>query len=71
MSRHRFGGRPIAPSGTVRRGRVVDAASTDPAVIGTRRLADAIAAEPRVDATVLQTVGGKSYDGFVLAIVRP
>lgn len=61
----------IIVDNVVRRGRVVDAASTDPAVIGTRRLAGAIAAEPRVDATVLQTVGGKSYDGFVLAIVRP
>lgn len=55
----------------VRRGGVVDAASPDPAIIGTRRLAEAVAAEPRVDATVLQTVGGKSYDGFVLAIVGP
>lgn len=66
----------VRPGGTivvdnvVRRGTVIDASSTDPAVIGTRRLADAIAAEPRVDATVVQTVGGKSYDGFVIAVVR-
>lgn len=68
--------RLVRPGGTivvdnvVRGGAVVDAASIDPAVVGTRRLADAIAAEPRVDATVLQTVGGKNYDGFVLAVVR-
>ena len=37
---------------------------------GTRALMDVIAAEPRVDATAIQTVGEKSYDGFALAIVR-
>ncbi|MED1486983.1 O-methyltransferase, partial [Bacillus mycoides] len=28
-----------------------------------------IAAEPRVSATALQTVGSKGYDGFVMAVV--
>jgi hypothetical protein len=34
-----------------------------------RKLHELIAAEPRVDATALQTVGVKGYDGFTLALV--
>lgn len=60
----------IVVDNVVREGTILDAGSTDGAVMGTWRLADAIAAEPRVDATVLQTVGGKKHDGFVLAIVN-
>ena len=43
----------------VREGDVLDAASDDPRVIGTRALFDAVAAEPRLSATAIQTVGGK------------
>jgi predicted O-methyltransferase YrrM len=60
----------IIVDNVVREGTILDAGSTDGAVMGTWRLADAIAAEPRVDATVVQTVGSKKYDGFVLAVVR-
>ncbi|MFC4950902.1 O-methyltransferase [Pseudonocardia sp. GCM10023141] len=60
----------IIVDNVVRAGKVVDAASTEPSVVGTRRFAEAIAAEPRVDATAIQTVGAKSYDGFVLAVVK-
>jgi hypothetical protein len=52
-----------------RGGRVADPDSTDPAVIGTRRLAELLAAEPSVDATMIQTVGSKGYDGFAMALV--
>ncbi len=31
---------------------------------------DVIAAEPRVDATAIQTVGVKGYDGLLLALVK-
>jgi hypothetical protein len=48
---------------------VIDAASEDPSVQGTRRFADALAAEPRVAATALQTVGSKGYDGLMVGIV--
>ena len=34
-----------------------------------RRFLEAAAAEPRVDGTVLQTVGVKGYDGFALLLV--
>jgi hypothetical protein len=38
-------------------------------VQGVRRLHEMIAAEPRVSATAIQTVGGKGYDGFTAALV--
>ena len=60
----------IVIDNVVRQGKIMDTHSTDAAVMGTWRLADAIAGEPRVDATAIQTVGGKEYDGFVLALVR-
>jgi predicted O-methyltransferase YrrM len=53
----------------VRDGAVADAASRDPNVQGVRRLHELIAAEPRVSATTIQTVGSKGYDGFTLALV--
>jgi hypothetical protein len=54
----------------VRDGRVVDDASTDGSVRGVREMFDVIAAEPRVDATAIQTVGVKGYDGLLLALVK-
>jgi predicted O-methyltransferase YrrM len=63
-------GTVIVVDNVVRGGRVADAGSDDPAVVGTRTLADVVGREPRVDATVIQTVGPKGYDGFLLALVR-
>jgi predicted O-methyltransferase YrrM len=60
----------IVIDNVVRQGKIMDTQSTEPAVMGTWRLADAIAAEPRVDATAIQTVSGKEYDGFALALVH-
>jgi len=48
---------------------VADAASDDEDVQGIRRMTEWLATQPRVSATAIQTVGGKSYDGFLLAIV--
>ena len=59
----------IVGDNVVRDGEVVDAKSTDPGVVGTRRLMDAIFAEPRVCATAIQTVGVKGHDGFLIALV--
>jgi caffeoyl-CoA O-methyltransferase len=53
----------------VREGKVLDPSSDDPAVRGVRRLNDALAAEPRVSATILANVGTKSYDGMAIAVV--
>ncbi|BEP14286.1 O-methyltransferase [Acidothermaceae bacterium B102] len=62
-------GSVIICDNVVRQGQVADAGNTDDRVIGSRRFAEAVAAEPRVDATTVQTVGTKGYDGFTLALV--
>jgi predicted O-methyltransferase YrrM len=62
----------IVVDNVVRGGKVIDAENRDPMVQGTRRLSEAMAAEPRVAATVIQTVGRKGYDGLAIALVtRP
>jgi predicted O-methyltransferase YrrM len=38
-------------------------------VHGLRKFNDAVARHPRLDATMVQTVGAKGYDGFTLARV--
>jgi predicted O-methyltransferase YrrM len=60
----------IVVDNVVREGKILDSASADPSVLGTQALFDAVAKEPRLDATAIQTVGGKGWDGFLLAIVR-
>jgi len=62
-------GSVIIADNVVREGAIADAANPDPSVRGMRRLLERIAAEPRVSATVIQTVGAKGYDGFALALV--
>jgi len=59
----------IVIDNVIRDGAVIDAASADPDVQGVRRLNELLAAEPRVSATAIQTVGSKGYDGFVMALV--
>jgi predicted O-methyltransferase YrrM len=59
----------IVADNIVRGGAVVDADSDDPRVVGVRRLVEAVAVEPRLVATGLQTVGVKGWDGMVLALV--
>ncbi len=60
----------IITDNVVRDGAVIDPASTDPSVIGVRRLNGIMASDPRVTSTILQTVGSKGYDGFAVALVR-
>jgi len=59
----------IIADNVVRNGAVKDAGSADPRVQGVRRFNELLAAEPRVSATILQTVGSKGYDGFAMALV--
>jgi predicted O-methyltransferase YrrM len=60
----------IVVDNVVRGGGILDAASGDPSVRGTRALFEAVAAEPRLSATAVQTVGAKGWDGFLVAIVN-
>ncbi|HMQ31614.1 MAG TPA: O-methyltransferase [Chloroflexaceae bacterium] len=59
----------IVVDNVVRGGEVTDPGSRDASVQGIRRFVEAVAAEPRVTATALQTVGTKGYDGLALALV--
>ncbi|SJN28930.1 O-methyltransferase [Microbacterium esteraromaticum] len=52
-----------------RSGDIVDASSSDPMVVGTREALRMLGEDPRFDATALQTVGAKGWDGFALAVV--
>jgi predicted O-methyltransferase YrrM len=59
----------IVADNVVRGGALADPDSDDPRVRGVRALHERLAAEPRVSATTIQTVGAKGYDGFTLALV--
>jgi predicted O-methyltransferase YrrM len=61
----RIGG-VIVVDNVVRKGAVIDSATTDPNVQGVRRFNELLAKTSRVSATALQTVGSKGYDGFAL-----
>ena len=61
--------RVIIVDNVVRNGAVIDENCSDPAVLGVRRLNDQLAQNDGVDATTIQTVGSKGYDGFTLAVV--
>ena len=62
-------GSVILVDNVIRDGEVIDASSSDPRVQGVRAMNERLAAEPRLSATAIQTVGSKGYDGFVLARV--
>lgn len=62
-------GTVIVVDNVVREGGVLEADSDDDRILGTRSLFDAVAAEPRLTATAVQTVGAKKWDGFLLAVV--
>jgi len=53
----------------IRDGDVANPTSTDPNTHGARQLLEAMAANPRLSATALQTVGSKGWDGFAMALV--
>ncbi|MEU2158172.1 O-methyltransferase [Streptomyces sp. NPDC019396] len=65
-------GRPgslIVVDNVVRGGEVADGSSEDEAVRATRRMVELVGEHPRLSATAVQTVGARSYDGFLLARV--
>lgn len=59
----------IVADNVVRGGTLAEADSDDPTTAAQRRLHQEVAADPRVEATTIQTVGGKGYDGFTIALV--
>jgi predicted O-methyltransferase YrrM len=66
-------GRPggvIVADNVVRGGALADPDSEDAGVQGMRRFHALVGAEPRVEATTIQTVGAKGWDGFTLVLIR-
>ena len=65
-------GRPgtvVVVDNTVRGGEVANPATENPQVIGVQRGLEMLGRDPRFDATALQTLDLKGYDGVALAIV--
>ncbi|KAL6711352.1 hypothetical protein ACN47E_005883 [Coniothyrium glycines] len=64
-------GATVIVDNVVRRGQLADEAfKEDPHVAGARRVVENIGRDQRLDGVVLQMVGEKNYDGFLLAVVR-
>jgi len=65
-------GRPgsvILVDNVVRDGGVADESSERPDIVGTRAMMDLLHDHPRLEATAIQTVGVKGYDGFALLVL--
>lgn len=62
-------GSVIIVDNVVRNGGIADADSADAAVRASREVIELLGAEPRLEASVLQTVGSKGWDGFAYAVV--
>ena len=59
----------IVLDNVVRAGEVVEPGTDDPMAVGSRRALELLGSDPRVDATALQTVGAKGWDGMAVAVV--
>jgi predicted O-methyltransferase YrrM len=62
-------GTVIVADNVVRGGAVADDGDGDATVQGVRRFYELLAADPRVSATAIQTVGLKGHDGFAIGLV--
>ena len=62
-------GTVIIVDNVVRDGKVLDSNSTDPDIRGVRRMTEMMAADSRLSATAIPTVGARGYDGFAVAVV--
>lgn len=63
-------GTVIIADNVVREGEVINDRSSDDRVIGTRTFLERLGSHPELDATAIQTVGTKGYDGFAIAVVN-
>jgi predicted O-methyltransferase YrrM len=59
----------IIVDNVVRRGQLAKDLD-DPAVVGARMVVENIGKDKRLEGVVMQTVGEKSYDGFLFAVVK-
>jgi predicted O-methyltransferase YrrM len=59
----------ILVDNVVRNGKILDAASTESKVVGTRKFLQQFASDRRLTTTVVQWVGAKGHDGIAMAVV--
>ncbi|CAN5764915.1 O-methyltransferase [soil metagenome] len=59
----------VVADNVVRQGGVIDEDSADPRVEGIRQFNALLASDPRLSATIIQTVGSKGYDGLAVALL--
>ena len=65
-------GRPgtvVMVDNTVRGGEVANPATENPQIIGVQRGLEMLGRDPRFDATAIQTLDAKGYDGIAIAVV--
>jgi len=60
----------IVDDNIVRGGAVADPETRDPDALGVRRFNEMVAADPRLAAAAMQTVGAKGWDGLALVLVE-
>ena len=60
----------IIADNVIREGKILDAKTDDPMVIGVDRLNRSLENDHRVTASIIQTVGSKQHDGMVIAVVN-
>lgn len=63
-------GTVIVADNVVRDGKILYNESDDPRIHGLRTFFDMIAKEERIEATFMQTVGEKGYDGFLIGRIK-
>ncbi|AZA76881.1 O-methyltransferase [Chryseobacterium sp. G0186] len=63
-------GTVIICDNVIREGKILDENTDDERVKGVQRFNQMLANNPKVTATIIQTVGAKEYDGMALAIVK-
>ena len=63
-------GTVIIGDNVIRDGNILHPDDPDPTIQGTRRFLEKLGAHPQLEATAIQTVGSKGYDGFAIAIVK-
>lgn len=63
-------GTTIVADNMVRDGKVVTESDRAPNIRGIRQYFQKLQADPRLDSTVIQTIGHKGWDGFAITIVK-
>ncbi|WP_199141742.1 O-methyltransferase [Pedobacter sp. ASV12] len=63
-------GTVIICDNVIREGKVLDENTTDERVKGVQRFNQLLASNTQVEATIMQTVGAKEYDGMAIAVVK-